>query len=188
MCYTGKCPYESPDGECTAHGIENPCEEARKKLDKNIGLSFGRLTIIEKTNKKTGNGGQFYKCKCECGKIKDIGIRYLKRGYTLSCGCLNRENSLEKVKKMKYFEGTQIEVIKKNTIKKNNKTGVNGVYFDKRRNKYVASIKIQRVKHHLGSFTTLDEAKKAREKAEEKYFKPLIDKFNLELLEVKKEC
>ena len=89
---------------------------------------------------------------------------------------------------MKYFEGTQIEVIKKNTIKKNNKTGVNGVYFDKRRNKYVASIKIQRVKHHLGSFTTLDEAKKAREKAEEKYFKPLIDKFNLELLEVKKEC
>ncbi len=33
MCYTGKCPYESPDGECTAHGIENPCEEARKEIE-----------------------------------------------------------------------------------------------------------------------------------------------------------
>lgn len=33
MCYTGKCPYESPHGECTAHGIENTCEEARKEIE-----------------------------------------------------------------------------------------------------------------------------------------------------------
>lgn len=36
MCYTGKCPYEDMNGECTAHGIENPCEEARKEIEEKM--------------------------------------------------------------------------------------------------------------------------------------------------------
>ena len=37
--------------------------------------------------------------------------------------------------------------------------------------------------HHLGTFDTLEEAKAAYEKARDKYFKPVIDKYK----EIKKE-
>ena len=142
-----------------------------------VGKQFGRLTVIKKDELKTRNGGQFYKCKCICGKTKTVGYRYLIRGNTLSCGCLNKENSKKKVQDLKYFKGTQIELISKKTPKKNNSTGVNGVYFDKRLNKYIARIKVKRVQHHLGCFKTLEEARAEREKAEEKYFKPIIEEF-----------
>lgn len=33
MCYTGKCPFEGPNGECTAYGIENPCEKGREEVE-----------------------------------------------------------------------------------------------------------------------------------------------------------
>lgn len=48
---------------------------------------------------------------------------------------------------------------------KSNKSGVKGVCFDKSKNKWVAEIKCNGVKHRLGRFDTLEEAtKKIREK------------------------
>lgn len=51
-----------------------------------------------------------------------------------------------------------------------NTSGVTGVLFDKRWNKWVASIMVNYKSIHLGGFDKFDDAVKARKEAEEKYF------------------
>lgn len=61
--------------------------------------------------------------------------------------------------------------IRNGVVRTNNKTGVNGVYFRKDRNKYIAKIKVNYKSIHLGNFNTLEEAAKVRRNAEIKYWK-----------------
>ena len=51
-----------------------------------------------------------------------------------------------------------------------NTSGVTGVLFDKRWNKWVASIMVNYKSIHLGRFDKFDDAVKARKEAEDKYF------------------
>lgn len=51
-----------------------------------------------------------------------------------------------------------------------NTTGIAGVYWSSRLNKWVATIEANCKKHTLGSFNNLEDAEKARKEAEEKYF------------------
>lgn len=54
------------------------------------GRRYGRLTVIEKSNEKGGNGKSLYwKCQCDCGNIVIVNGRYLRNGDTKSCGCKN---------------------------------------------------------------------------------------------------
>ena len=55
-------------------------------------------------------------------------------------------------------------------ISKNNKTGVRGVHWNERLGCYVAQIMERKHAHHLGCFTTLEEAAVARRAAEIKYY------------------
>lgn len=55
-------------------------------------------------------------------------------------------------------------------IRVNNKTGIKGVYFDNKRNKYVANIKVNYKGIFLGRFDTLEEATQIRKEAEIKYW------------------
>lgn len=55
-------------------------------------------------------------------------------------------------------------------IYSNNKSGIKGVYYYKWSNKWVATIKFNRQKVHLGYFKTKEEAIETRKKAEEKYY------------------
>lgn len=54
------------------------------------GKKFGRLTVLyESENRFYGN--VCWVCKCECGTKKSIMGRNLVKGYSKSCGCLNKE-------------------------------------------------------------------------------------------------
>lgn len=59
-----------------------------------VGQRFGRLTVLEKIEpldpvvKKMTR----YRCRCDCGNIKDVNACHLKSGGTKSCGCLHVEN------------------------------------------------------------------------------------------------
>lgn len=55
-------------------------------------------------------------------------------------------------------------------VRSNNSSGVNGVSFDKSRNKWSASIRANYKIFHLGRFNTIKEAEKARKKAEVEFF------------------
>ena len=76
-------------GRVTSCGCYNK-EKAAKSFKDITGLTFGRLTVLEKTAKRTKNRSVIWKCQCECGNICEISQESLKNG-TKSCGCLQKE-------------------------------------------------------------------------------------------------
>lgn len=62
------------------------------------GQTFGRLTVIGRAG-KLSNGAALWRCKCECGQIKDASTSHLTGGFVQSCGCLNREKTSERTVK-----------------------------------------------------------------------------------------
>lgn len=53
-----------------------------------IGQKFGKLLVLEKTNEKAKNNGEYkYKCICDCGKKILVRGSNLKQGNSKSCGC-----------------------------------------------------------------------------------------------------
>lgn len=57
-----------------------------------IGKIFNHLTVLEKTNNKSG-GKILYKCQCDCDKhtIVYVNRTDLISGHTKSCGCIRRK-------------------------------------------------------------------------------------------------
>ena len=72
-------------------------------------------------------------------------------------------------------EGTRLDMISPNVkIKTTNKSGVTGVHFEKFIQKWRACITFK------GKFDRFEEAVQARKNAEDKYFKPILNKYNQE--------
>lgn len=63
---------------------------------------------------------------------------------------------------------------------KNNTSGVKGVGWDSSRGKWRAQITFKGKNYGLGSYSTKEEAIRARKEAEEKLFKPILEKYNYE--------
>lgn len=61
------------------------------------GQRFGRLVVIELSDRKQGNN-RLWKCLCDCGETAYVRADGLKREKTRSCGCLARELSSAKRK------------------------------------------------------------------------------------------
>lgn len=94
------------------HGISKSCGcleldrlklEAYKKRAALIGEVFGRLTVIELSDRRTKSGGLYWNCQCECGNLYSVpGSRLAHSRATnmiLSCGCRNKELFIERAKK-----------------------------------------------------------------------------------------
>lgn len=63
------------------------------KLKDLTGLRFGKLVVVELTDKRCGHS-VVWKCKCDCGNIKYVSSNNLCSGRTNSCGCLYQKNDL----------------------------------------------------------------------------------------------
>lgn len=62
-----------------------------------LNQKFEKLLVISYFSKPYRKGQNiFYRCKCDCGKIKDVLRASLMRGRVKSCGCL--------IKDIKYFK------------------------------------------------------------------------------------
>lgn len=62
-----------------------------------IGQKFGRLTVINKTNRRENNG-VIWECQCDCyneNSIVYVTTANLKSGRVRSCGCLSHEPKFE---------------------------------------------------------------------------------------------
>lgn len=65
------------------------------------GMKFGRLYVVGISRKaQSGKRERYYwKCKCDCGNIKEVRTDSLTSGYVQSCGCLkNEQNQINLVK------------------------------------------------------------------------------------------
>ena len=68
------------------------------KLIDITGQKFGRLLVLEKSNKRNAAGQVYWKCLCDCGTISEICGSALRSGHTKSCGCYNYECNIQKGK------------------------------------------------------------------------------------------
>ena len=170
-----------------------------KKSKLKIGTRFGRLTILKEVKPITyttlsKNGKTYiskhevFLCVCDCGNKKEIRASSLLKGGTQSCGCLRKEKGIENGKKVsssdglkKYSKKTLVENTRLDQLNKrksvSNKSGYKGVCWDKRRKKWEAYIHFKGSKHFLGYFDKKEDAIKARLKAEEEYFVPILEKY-----------
>lgn len=62
------------------------------KYDVLPGARIGRWTILRQCE---GGSERRWKCRCDCGKERDVSDRGLRYGSSLSCGCLRKERAYE---------------------------------------------------------------------------------------------
>lgn len=149
-------------------------QKGRQRLDlqKNtVGQRFGNLVVLEEL------GAGRVLCQCDCGKSKNINKGHLLNGDITSCGCAQKSRPA-KAKEPFLVNNTYIATIRSGKPSKSSTSGIKGVYWSKSKNKWRAGIRCQGVNYELGYFDNLNEAAEARRKAEEKYFKPLLDEYN----------
>ena len=134
---------------------------SRKKLDL-AGQRFGKLTVLRPAE----NAGRYtaWLCRCECGREAVVLTRRLRNGCTKSCGCAKRG-----VEQLNYVGGTCVEMIRTNTVRRNNTSGVPGVDWLKRKQMWRATICFQGERHYLGSYREFEDAVAARKRGEKEY-------------------
>lgn len=128
-----------------------------------IGKSAGELEVIS-FNKDTRK----YYCKCSCGKFTFVSRNNLLSRHTLSCGHLKDNRELN------YVDGTLPHLLTKK-ISSNNTSGVKGVSQTKN-GKWVSYITLRKKRYTLGTFMKKEDAIRARKKAEEELFEPILKK------------
>lgn len=202
---------------------------------------FGRL-IVQNEVGRDKTGRILWKCKCDCGNIRNIRGTDLHKGRQKSCGCLRTEKTIENStihnmsktptyrtwsnmvqrcnnhKNNSYYNygGRGIKVCEKwlnfigffedmglrpdgltierrdnelgysktncywadrtaqarnQRLKKTNKTGVSGVSWRSKEQRYHVSIGRNKKSIYFGGFPTLETATEARKQAELKYWK-----------------
>lgn len=155
-----------------------------RKIDL-TGQKFGRLTAVKRIGSDK-NGRAVWLCTCTCGNETEVRVDYLKNGDTKSCGCLRKEIVQKNAKgnmttgtyaKKYRKEGTDLNYLTQKTSS-NNTSGVKGVSWYKQSQKWMAKINFKGKQHHLGYFVDKQEAINARKEAEEKYFKPILEKYD----------
>lgn len=146
-----------------------------------IGDRFGKLTVID-------FDGRYAICKCECGNIKSIRKTSLtiKKCPTRSCGCIQKqvahnignktiaENGRKQIERNMAYN-TNFQVITQDKPPVNNTSGVKGVSWNKEKEAWDAYIGIHGKRVRLGRYENFEDAVKARKRAEEEYYQPLID-------------
>lgn len=188
------CPFCNKRKWMRKDQIDNPkvvscgCYNAKNNYIKNkdiTGQTFGRLTAVRPTDRKTPSGATVWECKCSCGNTTYVGISELILGRINSCGCLRTETSRKNGEKAgKYIkdnfciENTNVNNL---TAKKpkNNTSGIKGVSWDKEREKWVAQIVFQGKTYNLGRYDKKEDAAEIRKIAEEKLYGKFLDWYNL---------
>ena len=119
-----------------------------KKLDL-TGQRFGSLTVL----RPAGNIGNrtAWACRCDCGQESIVSTSSLRTGHTKTCGC---------------HHGICLEQFQNRKVFKNNTSGVPGVEWLPREQKWKATICFRRKRYFLGQYYSFEEAVKARKEAE----------------------
>ena len=153
-----------------------------KKSPDLTGQVFGRLTVLGRSDKRSPRGERTIptqECRCECGAITYKPTDVLKNSEISMCqACQGKYAAQQARKSAGFVGGTQLSKITSTTPAPNSTTGVRGVGYDKRTNRYRARLQFKGKTINLGSYKTLEEAVAVRKRAEEEYFLPFINEQN----------
>ncbi len=128
------------------------------------GQRFGRLVAVYVARLRKNKA--VWRCRCDCGGECEVIQGDLISGRKKSCGCALSDNGRES---LKLIDGTSITRLKSvKNPNKANKSGYTGVSFNRESGKWTARITFKRKIYHLGYFKDIQDAIKARQRAEEK--------------------
>lgn len=147
-----------------------------KRIDL-TGKWFGDLKVIKLSDKRGSHNTLLWECKCVCGNTVYLQGYSLTNGIYKSCGCKRdekRDAGLKEHIKQDSVDGTRKSALNAK-LHKANKSGHKGVMWNKHRNKWQAYIGFKGKQINLGYFDKKEDAIKARELAEEKYFEPILE-------------
>lgn len=170
---------------CGKDGADMGARHSNQKLDL-TGQRFGRLTVLEpaaNVGTKTA-----WLCRCDCGKDAVVATQRLRDGHRTSCGCdkdlFGESPSTIGRASLTYIDGTCVEMLRAKTVRKNNTSGVPGVEWHARKQRWRATICFKGKRHYLGVYTRFDDAVKARKDAEARFH----DSFLLEYDQERAQC
>ena len=164
-------------------GLQKSCGCGRRKDV--AGKRFGKLTAIERSDKyveyKDRGRKYLWKCRCDCGEIVYRLPEKLRNDVNSACDqCLKEQAVKAMVESAGFIEGTQLKKIASTKPLATNKSGVRGVFFNNRTGKWRAMLKFQGVNHYLGEYKDIEDAIKARGRAEEEYFAPVLERYGVQ--------
>ena len=133
------------------------------------GYHFGKLLVKGRSGNKAKDGNPLWLCQCQCWKEIETTKRRLITGGVRSCGCLR-----DPQKNLHYADGTCLEMLQTDVMYKSNTSGVRGVYYNKKRHKWISQIMFKQKCYYLGGYDQIDDAARARAEAEEKLFGDFI--------------
>lgn len=140
------------------------CLNEEKKHERFKDLSnteTDNFKVIDRAYSK--NQRVYWNCVCKhCGNHIELQSNQIDR-YS-SCGCKHNRSTKERM-----AEISDPESLKTNKPTAKSKTGVRGVYYNKRKKRYVAYINVDKKSKYLGSSIDLKEAADIRRKAEIEY-------------------
>ena len=139
------------------------------------GQRFGKLTVVapaENIGRRTA-----WLCHCDCGGERIVKTVHLRAGKVTSCGCAKEKHSASALG-LHYVDGTCVEMLRANTRRRNNKSGVVGVMWRSSCRRWQATIMFKGTRHNLGVYDLFDDAVKARKEAEALYYESFLADFD----------
>ena len=148
------------------------------------GLRFGKLTAIERTERYVvyNNRKKFlWKCVCDCGETVYRLPEKLRKNANYACNkCTHQMVVSAMSEKAGFVEGTQLSKIVSSKSEVHNTSGVRGVFFNNRTQKWRAMLCFKGINHYLGEYKDINDAIEARKLGEEKYFEPFLKEHNFQ--------
>ena len=79
---------------------EPSCGCANRKNKVALGQQFGRWTVVDATRREGKNAQVLCECSCDQKTQRLVSVNALIRGYSNSCGCINKELSRARIRQL----------------------------------------------------------------------------------------
>ena len=143
------------------------------------GKRFGHLTVLGRSGRTGPRGSRrspLWECQCDCGEITYKASDSLNEDRQSTCHLCAARNAMEVARKAAgYMGGTQVSRIKDMKLTAANSSGVRGVYFDKKSNRWRARLRFRGKIMSFGSYERFEDAVAARRAAEKEYFGAFLE-------------
>lgn len=148
------------------------------------GRIFGKLTVLGRSEQRNARGSRttpMWECRCTCGAITYKATDTLKNSATSMCSTCAGKYAAESARRAAGFVGgTQITKIRDMKPAAANTSGVRGVYYEKKSNKWRARLRFKGKTMSFGTYARFEDAVCARKNAEKVYFGAFLEENGLE--------
>lgn len=152
------------------------------KIKDIIGQRFGHLIVLKRSDQYvmlSDRKKYLWECRCDCGATVYRLSEKLKQGIQCACKtCMGKAAAIAMTENAGFVEGTQLSKLSTTKANANSSSGVRGVFFNRRSGKWRATLKFQGLDHYLGEYIKIEDAIKARQRAEELFYTPVLEKYN----------